>query len=176
MLTISRVHQDFMLPAVDEQAHRVFPEISENGSRAVERMRMGPYTVLAKMLIPALDKAVRKSARMQTYVDAARVACALERYRLANGNCPETSRRWSRGSLPHPQRRHRRQTSSVPLMPTAATSSIPSAGTRPTTTANWAGKTEDGGERGRRQRRLGMADEMDQEALSPRSSGSDVGS
>jgi hypothetical protein len=52
-------------------------------------MRTGPYTIFAKLLMPALEKAVRKSARMQSYVDAARVACALERYRLAKGQLPD---------------------------------------------------------------------------------------
>jgi len=42
------------------------------------------------MLLPALQKALQKSARMQTYVDDARIACALERYRLAEGKLPES--------------------------------------------------------------------------------------
>ena len=42
------------------------------------------------MLAPALDKAVLHSARAQTLVDEVRVACALERYRLAKGSLPET--------------------------------------------------------------------------------------
>jgi len=39
-------------------------------------------------LIPALTGAAAKTATAQTYVDLARVACALERYRLANGDYP----------------------------------------------------------------------------------------
>jgi hypothetical protein len=88
MLTISRFFEDFTLPAVDERAHRVSPELSAKGQRAIEEMRRGPYTILAKLLLPALGNAVRKSAVMQTYMDATRVACALERYRLANGKLP----------------------------------------------------------------------------------------
>lgn len=90
MLNISRLHQDYTLAAVDAQAHRVFPGISQNGERAVEKMRWGPYTLLARMLFPALQKTVVKSARLRTYVDSARVACALERFRLANGRLPDT--------------------------------------------------------------------------------------
>jgi hypothetical protein len=89
MKTISEMHQEFNLPAVDARAHRIFPEISEKGTLAVETMRTGPYTVFAKMLLPALQKALQKSARMQTYVDNARIACALERYRLAEGKLPD---------------------------------------------------------------------------------------
>jgi hypothetical protein len=89
MLTISRMFQDFTLPSVDERAHRVFPQTSENGMRAVLNLRTSPYTIFAKMLLPPLERAVHKSARAQTYVDCARVACALERSRLANGKFPE---------------------------------------------------------------------------------------
>jgi hypothetical protein len=90
MLTISRMYQAFIEPAVDTRVHRVFPEISEDFERAIEQMPKGPYTLAAKVTLPALGNAVRKSARMQTYVDAARVACALERYRLANNTLPDT--------------------------------------------------------------------------------------
>jgi hypothetical protein len=90
MLTISRMNQDFILPAADERAHRVFPGVSASGSHALQNLRAGPYTIFAMMLLPALEKVVAKSARMQTYADAARVACALERYRLANGQLPGT--------------------------------------------------------------------------------------
>jgi hypothetical protein len=89
MLTISRMFQQFTLPTVDEKAHRVFPEMSHEGEQAFQKMRTGPYTIFAKLLMPALEKAVRKSARMQAYVDDARVACALERYRLAKGQLPD---------------------------------------------------------------------------------------
>ena len=89
MKTISEMHQEFTLPAVDAKAHRILPEISEQGTRAVETMRTGPYTIFAKMLLPALQKSLQKSARMQTYVDDARIACALERYRLAESKLPD---------------------------------------------------------------------------------------
>jgi hypothetical protein len=90
MLTISRVHEQFTEPAVDEQARRVFPEICASQGRALNQMRRTPYTIFAKLLLPALGNAVRKSARMQTCVDEARVACALERHRLATGALPES--------------------------------------------------------------------------------------
>jgi hypothetical protein len=84
------MHQNFFLAALDERAHRVFPKVSNDGMRAFHSMRAGPYTLMARLLFPALDKTVQKSAQAQVFVDAARVACALERYRLANGTFPET--------------------------------------------------------------------------------------
>ena len=90
MLVMARINQDSHLRAVDERAHRVLPDISEQGKRALDQMRTGPFTVFAKMFMPALEKAAMRSGRTQTYADAARVACALERYRLANGGYPDS--------------------------------------------------------------------------------------
>jgi hypothetical protein len=89
MLTITRMFENFTLPVVDDQAHRVYPQTAANGARVLGEMRRGPCTIFAKLLLPALTKAVQRSARMQVYVDAAGVACALQRYRLANGKLPE---------------------------------------------------------------------------------------
>ncbi len=89
MLTVSRHFEIYSLPAADERARRVFPEVNENGRRAVQQMRPGPYALLAKILLPALERVLQRSARMQTYVDCTRVACALERYRIVNGSLPD---------------------------------------------------------------------------------------
>lgn len=90
MLTISEMHQEFTLAAADEKARRVFPDRRERLDSRLEKMGwFHPYTVFSRMLIPALSGAIRRSARMQTNVDAARVAIALERHRLANGALPE---------------------------------------------------------------------------------------
>jgi hypothetical protein len=42
------------------------------------------------MLLPALGRFAEKCARAQSSVDLARVACSLERCRLANGQFPDT--------------------------------------------------------------------------------------
>jgi len=93
MLTISRMHQDFILTAVDEKAHRVLVDrVTELDQETdnLGRARFRPYKIFAAMLFPAISKATIKTARMQTLVGAAQVVCALERYRLANGKFPET--------------------------------------------------------------------------------------
>jgi hypothetical protein len=89
MLAVSKACQEHLLDVVDDQHRRVSPSASDQGAHTVEVMPRGPYTFFAKMLLPALGKAVRKTARMQTFVDAARIACALERYRLAKGKLPD---------------------------------------------------------------------------------------
>ena len=90
MVAIARLHQEFTIGAVDAQQHRVFPEIANGLTGAVNRMRLTPYNPFAKMLMPAFANSIRKSARSQTFVDEVLVACALERHRLANGQWPDT--------------------------------------------------------------------------------------
>jgi hypothetical protein len=51
-------------------------------------LRTTPYNKLEGMLFPSMP--VRQYARIQTSVDLARLACALERYRQVHGDYPET--------------------------------------------------------------------------------------
>ena len=90
MLTICRLMHEFSFPAVDETARRVFPDITARGAQTFTNMPTRPYNIFAKMVLPAFSRAAERSARSQTYVDAAHMACALERYRLANGNLPDS--------------------------------------------------------------------------------------
>jgi hypothetical protein len=48
-----------------------------------------PYTLLARTIMPATANAVAKAARIQTTVNLAITACALERHRLTHGSYPE---------------------------------------------------------------------------------------
>ena len=47
------------------------------------------HETLARMMVPAIGKAIGKGFRAQTVVELTRVACALERYHLAHGSYPE---------------------------------------------------------------------------------------
>jgi len=49
-----------------------------------------PWNFIASVTIPNFTKATQTMARNQTWADQARIACALERYRLANGKYPDT--------------------------------------------------------------------------------------
>src|ERR1035441_6722301 len=48
------------------------------------------HQLMARMLLPALGRVVTRAATAQTAFNQAAIACALERYRLANGHYPET--------------------------------------------------------------------------------------
>jgi len=47
-----------------------------------------PYNIFAYMMLPALGRAHEKAAFAQNVFDLSAAACALERYRLANGSYP----------------------------------------------------------------------------------------
>jgi hypothetical protein len=61
-----------------------------NGEMEAAKKHYSIYQVQALMSVPAVGAAMSKLARVQSQVDLARVACALERYRLAQGSYPET--------------------------------------------------------------------------------------
>ena len=90
-LSLCRMHEKFLLPLVADQDRRVVkPAAIQQANSALDRRRVGPYDIFSKMLLPSLAGLAEKCARGQTSVDLALIACALERYRLANGQFPET--------------------------------------------------------------------------------------
>jgi len=52
--------------------------------------RWNPYSFFEYFFLPNLSKATQRTAYIQTMVNEARLACALERYRLAHGEYPES--------------------------------------------------------------------------------------
>jgi hypothetical protein len=91
-LAFARMCQQSILPLVDTETRVVSPEGLRRADRAVraEMKHYSPYKVQALIMFPALNAAVKKFAFAQASVDLARVACALERYRLAHGEYPES--------------------------------------------------------------------------------------
>jgi hypothetical protein len=87
MVTISQLHQDHALTLLDERARRI-TRIEEN-DRPMDTLGRGPFTIFARELFPAVGNAAIQSVRVQAYVDAARVACAVERHRIAHGALPD---------------------------------------------------------------------------------------
>jgi hypothetical protein len=74
-----------VLASLDPARQIIFPE----------KLHAVPFhpsldTSLAIMLLPNFSKAIQTTARNQTMVNQALIACALERYRLAHGEYPES--------------------------------------------------------------------------------------
>jgi hypothetical protein len=89
-LSLCRLHEDYLLPVVDLQRRVVSPEFAARSQAALVKLHRRPYDVFSTMLVPALSRSAERFAYGQTAADLARVACAVERYRLANGQFPET--------------------------------------------------------------------------------------
>ena len=88
-LSLCRMYEKYLLPLVGEEDRRVVSRAAiQEADSALKRRAVRPYDVFSSMLLPALDRFAEKCARAQTSVDLARVACAIERYRLANGQFP----------------------------------------------------------------------------------------
>ena len=85
--------------AYDGVTRRVSPGRIQSNAQKLERAFAGRYPIdtilvhhrlMSTILLPALGKIPLKAAAAQTASDQAAIACALERYRLANGQFPDT--------------------------------------------------------------------------------------
>ncbi|MDD5139412.1 MAG: hypothetical protein PHY43_04015 [Verrucomicrobiales bacterium] len=90
-LSFAQMYDQFMLPLVD-MTNRTVSVAAYRTTEAdfKEAKHWSLYNVQARMIFPAVGKAVIKFALIQSQVDLARTACALERFSLAHGNYPET--------------------------------------------------------------------------------------
>jgi tetratricopeptide (TPR) repeat protein len=91
-LTMLQLNQECGLLLVDDQNHSVSPHLVQQKtaaeSKALSHLSYG--NVMARFILPSLDNAVKKTAYAQETVDLARIANALERYRLAMGVYPDS--------------------------------------------------------------------------------------
>ena len=76
----------------DTVAPRKFAEASSAVDKFFKSIGHGksPYKLLAAIAIPNFTRAEQTTAHNQTLVNEAQIACALERYRLAHGEYPDT--------------------------------------------------------------------------------------
>ena len=86
-----RLEQE-LLGSVDPTNRLVQPHQVDKPYRDLEArlQRRSPYTFLVAIGIPNFLRATQTAARNQTLVNQSRVACVLERYRLSQGQYPET--------------------------------------------------------------------------------------
>jgi hypothetical protein len=91
-LRYCRFFTRWYLPLADASRGVFAPASVRNADAALdaELKQVSPYRWLEAMLLPALGNAAKKFANGQESVDLARVAIALERYRLAHGEFPES--------------------------------------------------------------------------------------
>jgi tetratricopeptide (TPR) repeat protein len=84
--------QEWILPIIDVERHTVSLEAVQLASTNIDQMRLhwSLNNVLPAMMLPAFEKCAQRYSHAQSSVDMARVACALERCRLAQGKYPES--------------------------------------------------------------------------------------
>jgi hypothetical protein len=76
----------------DVRAQRVFPEKCDAALTFLDEQLQGltPFKYLAAVGVPNIKQAAQAMAHQQTLMHGAALACALERYRRAHGEYPET--------------------------------------------------------------------------------------
>jgi hypothetical protein len=91
-LAFAQMSEQWTLPLVDTNSRVISPENYQRIEADIraQQKHLSLYAVQARMLAPAIGPAVKKLAFAQSSIDLARVGCALERYRLAQGEYPKT--------------------------------------------------------------------------------------
>jgi tetratricopeptide (TPR) repeat protein len=89
---IGRVYQQWYLRICDPEKHLATPSIANQAEHGIdaELFPKRPWNMLAALVLGSLTAGERKCAFAQCSADMAMIACALERYRLANGNYPDS--------------------------------------------------------------------------------------
>ena len=99
-LFIAQAHQDWIFPIVDVGRHSVSPKAAQLAVTNIfnGRLRFSPNYIMPSLLLGVLElfdsypiePDAKRIAYGQSMADMARVACALERCRLAQGAYPQT--------------------------------------------------------------------------------------
>ena len=89
-IIIAKFHQEYWLPATDSGKHLASPNTTSQADEAIDKLSPMPWNCIARMFLPALGISERRFVHGQETADLAQLGCALERYRLAHGQFPET--------------------------------------------------------------------------------------
>jgi len=105
-LAEARMYDQFILPLADLTHRSISFETHRAGEKYFHEAtnHYSPYRIQATMTYSSVSRSIVLFAWNQTHVDLARVACALERHRLAHGDYPETLDALAPGliqSMPH---------------------------------------------------------------------------
>jgi hypothetical protein len=96
-LNINLAVHDTVIPRIDLAAREINPSVNHSMDLDFKKFSDGnwfrialiQHSIFAKMSLPAFSRVPQKTAFAQSEVDLAMLACALERYRLAEGHYPE---------------------------------------------------------------------------------------
>jgi hypothetical protein len=88
----ARMMVEYYIPVADVSQGTFSPDLARHVYAVVsaETKSATPYNLLERLMLPALGASAKKFAYAQASVDLARTAIALERYRLAHAEFPES--------------------------------------------------------------------------------------
>ena len=96
-LNYNQMWDDAVKAGYDSKAGIVHPQAINDGQRKMQNLqdmsgwsRIWNHYLFATVMLPYMANLVQKSAAAQTAVDETALACALERYHIANGKYPVT--------------------------------------------------------------------------------------
>ena len=95
-ISIHRAFHDMVFPRYDLAAREINPSVNHSMDLAFKEFSDGnrvrlvdQHSLFAKVMLPVFSQEPQNTAFAQSEVDMAMLACALERYRLAEGRYPE---------------------------------------------------------------------------------------
>ena len=88
-ISISQMNSEHLLPIVDAKKHLISLSTLSNAKSALAKIPTTPFTWFDRLFLPALGNTSVKYAHAQCSTDMARIAIALERYRLVHEEFPE---------------------------------------------------------------------------------------
>ncbi len=86
----ARMMEDYCLPLADASRGTFLPAVGRRGEAALAGEATGPFGLFERLILPIFSNAAPKFAYCQASVNLARTGVALERYRLAHGQFPES--------------------------------------------------------------------------------------
>lgn len=93
----SRAFDQYLIPVINATNHLITPQAVVEADAGIAKIttaspgkRILHHEFLSPLLFPAFSKTAEKVAFAQTAVDTATIGCALERYRLATGQFPDS--------------------------------------------------------------------------------------
>ena len=90
-ILIAQMDQQWIIPAADTARQTMSPQMIALAQTNINSLPHSiAYNLFARMLVPSLGAYARKAAYGQSVASLARTAIALERYRLAHGEFPES--------------------------------------------------------------------------------------
>ncbi|HUR47692.1 MAG TPA: hypothetical protein VMZ27_17545 [Candidatus Saccharimonadales bacterium] len=88
-LSLCRFHDRYLQACITSSTPQVHAAAAEQIENDIQHLSRTPFNMIARLLSPAMTTYWVRTARWQTAVHHAEIACALEVYRLAEGRFPE---------------------------------------------------------------------------------------